>query len=308
LIQQDALGRFDIYGSNKYTTPGTFAISALLVNTAGQSATASSTAIVAQRMLSPVPLTVNFTVGVQPSSPVTIGSFFDSNTSAVASDFIASINWGQGQQTSPGTVTASSTTPGLFLVSGTYLYPVANTYSVCIQVQDGSGNSTTIYSTAVVVTNVVTTPANFGFWGGLALNTDNGPYASIGYTNTNRPTFSGTAVPFSTVQLNGTFWGVDAVQPLGEAVTNASGQWTLPVGPLAAGTYTITATITPPGSYPIAVNLANDGLVIIDMAPKKVIAPKHKAAKSAAARRVALRHEALNEHKPASSRRARHNN
>ncbi len=167
---------------------------------------------------------------------------------------------------------ASPTTPGLFVVLGNYLYPSAGTYPLTISVQDSSGDSTTIDSTAVVTNNITTAPANFGFSGGLALNGVNGSHAFTGYTNTNQPTFSGTAVPFSTVQLYGKYWGIDAVQPLGEAVTNASGQWTLTVGPLAKGTYIITATVTPPGGYPVAEELTNNGLVYVNIAPKK---PKH---------------------------------
>ena len=128
----------------------------------------------------------------------------------------------------------------------------------------------------------------------------------MGFTNTNRPTISGNAIPFSTVQLYARFWGVDAVQPLGEAVTNASGQWTLPVGPLATGAYTITATVTPAGSYPIAESLANNAVLYINMKPKTGTLAKHTAAKLAAARKAALRHETLKEHKLALTHRAKH--
>ena len=365
---------YTVMGNHSYTilnSSGSYAVTVTIADPSGQTATVTSTALVVTPVLNPIPLTVNFTAGILPSSPVTVGSFFDTTAGTTASNFTATIMWGPGQQTTPGTVTASSTTPGLFLVSGTYLYSVADTYALDIQVQDKEGNSTKIASSAVVtapltlsqpitvtltagvatgpltvgsfydsdtsavasdftatinwgagqqvtpgtvttsstpglflvsgsylyptpgkfalsitvednlgntipitgyanvVTNVVTTPANVGFTGGLDPDTENGPYANIGYTNTNRPTFSGNAVPFSIVQLYGKYWGVDAVQPLGEAVTNASGQWTLTVGPLATGTYTITATVTPPGSYPVAANVTNDGLVYIDMKPPK---------------------------------------
>lgn len=202
-------------------------------------------------------------------------------------------------------MTVSLTTPGLFLVSGTYIYPTSGTYPLTISVQDNKGNSTTIASTAVVATNIATTPPNIGFWGALAPG-GNGPNASSGYTNTNRPTFSGSAVPFSIVQLYGKFWSVDGVEPLGEAVTNASGQWSLPVGPLATGTYTITATVTPPGGYPIAANLANNGLVFIDMAPKKTKVSKELAAKVAAMQRAALKRQTLEERKLGTTRLAKH--
>ena len=115
--------RFDFYGSNTYKTPGTFSISVLLVNATGQSATAISTAIVATSVLTPIPMSVSFTAGTAPTSPVTVGSFFDSTPNVTATILTASINWGTGSQISPGTITTSPTTPGLFLVSGTNTYP-----------------------------------------------------------------------------------------------------------------------------------------------------------------------------------------
>src|SRR5262249_40311534 len=156
---------------------------------------------------------------------------------------------------------------GLFLVSASYIYPAPGTYPITISVADNLGNTTTFSSSAIVSTNLVTTPANFGFTGGLDPYADNGSHVAMGYTNTNRPTFSGTAVPFATVQLFARFWGADAVQPLGEAVTNANGQWVLTVGPLAPGKYTFTGTVTPPGSYPIAVNLTPSKPIHIAMVP-----------------------------------------
>jgi hypothetical protein len=301
-------GLFSVSGTHIYVAPGTYRLTIVVQDNLGNSTTINSTATVAGSVLTPIPTTVSLTAGVPPSSTLTVGSFFDSNAGTVQGDFTASIAWGDNQIT-PGTVTESVTSPGLFLVTGTKIYSAPGNYTIVISVSDSKGNSTQITSTATVVTNVVTTPANFGFSAVLDPNTNNGPYASMGFTKTNRPTFSGTAVPFSIVQLYGRYWGVDAVQPLGEAVTNANGQWVLPVGPLATGTYTITATITPPGSYPIAAisaTLVNNGVVYIEMTPKTVKVSKHTAARLAAAQKAALRHEALKVHKLAVTHRAKH--
>ena len=70
-----------------------------------------------------------------------------------------------------------------------------------------------------------------GFTGGLTVSIANGPFSSSGYTNTNRPTFSGTATPFATVQLYARYLNIDSQLPLGEAVAGANGQWTLTTGP-----------------------------------------------------------------------------
>ncbi len=199
-------GLYAVTGANLYAAPGTYNIVILVTDSFGDTVTIDSKAIVAGPVLTPVPATASFTVGVPPISPVLVGSFYDSSPSVTASQFTATINWGPGQQTSPATVVASPSTSGLFLVQGSYLYSAPGTYPLTIAIQDDQGNSLTINSTAVVVTNVVTTPADFGFSGGLDPNSDNGPFADAGYTNTNRPTFSGTAVPFSVVQLYARYW------------------------------------------------------------------------------------------------------
>jgi hypothetical protein len=89
-----------------------------------------------------------------------------------------------------------------------------------------------------------------GFSGGLANLISNGPHAANGFTNTNWPTFSGTAAPFAVVQLYARRFNVDAQLPLGLAVAGASGQWSLTTGPLAHGIDIVTATVRATGGYP----------------------------------------------------------
>ena len=224
--------------------------------------------------LTPIPASVNLIAGVLPSAPVAVGSFLDSDTTATISIFTSSINWGDGN-VSPGTITQSSTNPSLFLVSGTNLYASQGTYTITISVNDQGGNSTTIKSTALVNTNQV-----YGFTGGLANLVVNGPLAASGYTNTNRPTFSGTSAPFAIVQLYARYLNVDAELPLGEAVASANGQWTLTTGPLARGVTVFTAVVTIPAGYPsTAMTLSNQNgtnLVYIDLAPVPVKRPPHR--------------------------------
>jgi len=93
-----------------------------------------------------------------------------------------------------------------------------------------------------------------------------------GYTNTNRPTFSGTALPFSTVELFARPSAADVNESLGIAVASGSGQWNLATGPLADGIYTFTAVVTPPGGTPsAALPLAGNGLVVIDTVAPQVV-------------------------------------
>ena len=261
-------GRFDVTGTNLYLTPNTYAITIQIDDYQGDSTAINSTAYVAAPVLTPVGTVLNFTAGVPTSGPVTVGSFFDTNPSPAASSFTATITWGDGN-TSAGTVTASTTKAGLFLVSGTNLYTTANTYTISVLVQDQTGHSTTITSKASVTSNTV-----YSFTGGLADVITNGPHAAMGFTNTNRPTFTGTAAPYAIVQLYARHFNTDAKLPLGEAVANGNGQWSLTTGPLAVGTYIVSATVTLPGGYPSGTitlhKPSGTDLVHIDLTPRLV--------------------------------------
>src|SRR5271157_2947538 len=282
-------GLFVVSGTNLYATSGSYPIVISVQDNLGDGAGINSTALVTNPTLTPIGTTVNFTAGVLPSTAETAGSFFDSDTTATASNFTASINWGDGN-VSPGTVTQSSTNPSLFLVSGTNVYASQGTYTITISVKDQGGNSTTIKSTALVNTNQV-----YGFTGGLANLIVNGPLAANGYTNTNRPTFSGTSAPFAIVQLYARYLNADAELPLGEAVASANGQWTLTTGPLATGIIVVTAAVTVPGGYPSAmmtlINQNGTDLVYIDLAPSSAKRPPH--------RRVEAPHPKIHTSKPA---------
>jgi hypothetical protein len=262
----DTSGRFEITGTNLYRAPNSYTVKIQVKDYHGNSTTVDSTAFVSAPALSPVGSTAAFTAGVQPTAPVAVGSFFDSNPGALAGNFTSTITWGDGH-TSTGIV-APSSIAGLFTVSGTNVYTSAGIFPISISVQDNLGNTTGIMSTALVSANQAT-----GFTGGLTDSIVNGPLSANGYTSTNRPTFSGTAPPFSIVRLYARYLSVDAPIALGEAVTSASGQWTLTTGPLATGSYIVTATVTIPGGYPSSpMTLSNRNgtdIVYVDLAPAK---------------------------------------
>ena len=210
-----------------------------------------------------------------------IATFTDANPVAIAnpSSISAVINWGNGD-TSQGIVMPAGPIGTFNVLSGSYAYPSAGasgTFSVSVTLTDPSGQSATSQSIAYVVNTISNSGANpFQFTGSLAQIGGNGPHASKGYTNTNQPTFSGTAPLFSIGQLYARPFGVDTQIPLGTAVTNGSGQWAITVGPLLAGQYNISAIVTPSGGYPSAMmSLSDNGLVHIDMVPKHLKAMAH---------------------------------
>ena len=219
--------------------------------------------------LSATGLTFSTTSGVPFSGTVAIPHGHQPRLRMPATSTVV-INWGDGQ-TSPGVV-SSTGSAGTFAVTGTHTYltaGIATTYPVTVTIVDPSGQMATANSTAIVGN-----PGAATLTGGLTNLITNGPHSAAGFTNTNRPTFSGTTSPFAIVQLYARHFNVDAELPLGEAVANGSGQWTLTTGPLAVGTYIVTATVTLPGSYPSgAFTLKNQNgtdLVYIDLTPRLV--------------------------------------
>ncbi len=272
---QGSNGVFTVTGSNTYFAAGTFSFTVTVVG-AGGSLSSSATGQATIAPSPPYTLTsrqIVATVG-QPLVNATVASFTDPNNGSAgtnndsASIFTASINWGDGHTTA-GVVQGAT---GTFNILGSYTYTVPGTYSVAVTLGDQSGRTATTTGTALV-TNTPSAP-NFNFTGGLALVATNGSKAVFGITNNNRPEFSGTAPPFSIVQLNAGPTAVDATLSLGQAIASATGQWTLTANPLANGTYFVTATVTPPGSYPqFTTSLtANSGVVVIHASRPHVVA------------------------------------
>jgi hypothetical protein len=259
---------FTVIGSHVYAAAGTFTTSVTVAVVNGPASTATGQADIAV----PSPFAPTSRAIVVPVSQVfsgTVATFTDPNTSDLASGFTASIAWGDSSAT-PGTVTGSD---GTFAVQGTYTYPNAGTYTVTITVADPTSATFIVTDTANVTTQGLPGSGS-ALTGGLADATANGPHAAAGFTNTDRPIFSGTAAPFAIVQLYARHFNVDAQLPLGEAVADAYGHWTLTTGPLAVGTYIVTATVTIPGGYPsnlITLTNANGtDLVYIDLSPRLV--------------------------------------
>ncbi len=262
-------GVYTVTGPHTYSTTGAagpHVVTVTIIDPSGQTATATSTALTtAAPTIAATGTTFSTTPGQPFSGVVATGT--DTNPNATAQNITVVINWGDGQTSEVTPAIAN----GAFTVTGTHTYytsGVAGSFPVNVTIVDPSGQVVTASSTAIVLIS------NLPLTGGIANLASNGPHAAIGFTNTNRPIFSGTGVPFTIVQLYGRHFNADAELPLGEAVVSGTGQWSLTSSPLAIGTWSFTATVTPPGGYPSnMITLTNtDGsdLVYIDLTPKLV--------------------------------------
>jgi len=255
---------FTVTGSNTYASPGTFATTITVVGvgsvpggstTGTANISAPSGFLTGQSIVGPAGQLLNNVVVATISDPVTTDT---------ENLFTAMISWGDGQATQ-GMVTGNS---GKFNITGSHTYTTPGSFPITVTLANQAGKT---YSTSSTAT-IQNAETNVSFTGGLAPIPGNGPNAAEGYTNTNRPTFSGTALPYSTVQLFARPSSLDVNEPLGYAIASTTGQWSLATGPLADGIYNVTAIVTPPGGYPGPVQpLANNGRVVIDTVAPKVV-------------------------------------
>lgn len=243
-VVQTAAGKYDIRGMHTYVNPGTFPIAVVVTRISdGQRATASTSFLAsASATINAQPTTLTASAGVSKEFVVAI---FAPSAPANASEFAATIAWGDGQS-GVGEIKPGST-PGTFQVVGTHTYGAGTTtpleVKVTIRRLDGSGSPATVTSSAVVVLAPIS--------GGLDPTSDVGG----GITGQSRPRLTGHAPAYSLVEI---FTAIPRTGTgtilLGQTIANADGVWSLVVGPLADGSYRPTATVTPPYGSPLTLN------------------------------------------------------
>src|SRR5205823_4732270 len=114
----------------------------------GQSVTLTGTVVaVADASLSATGLTITVPQGTA-TGTVNVATFTDAGGVEPITDYSATINWGDGTATSPGTITVSG---GVFTVAGVHTYPFPGRFSVTVTVQDMGGSTVTTAATPAVI-------------------------------------------------------------------------------------------------------------------------------------------------------------
>jgi microcystin-dependent protein len=138
-------GNFTVSGSHLYAEEGTYRPTVTINDVGGSTTTDSGTTTAADAPLTAAGTTLSGTEGA--ALAATVATFADANPNAPLSDFTATINWGDGSNSS-GTVTENA---GVFSVAGTHAYAKDGHYTSVVTINDVGGSTAQATSTIDVV-------------------------------------------------------------------------------------------------------------------------------------------------------------
>jgi len=151
VVSFDAVsGRFRVDGSHVYQAQGVAAVRVVIADAGGAGAEATGPVTVGPSLLKASPSPVSSTEAVAFSGAV--ATFTDSNPAALAADFSASIDWGDGQS-SGGSVGYDPVT-GVFSVSGSHTYAADGSYPLRVSISGRDGKADLPGSATVAETPV----------------------------------------------------------------------------------------------------------------------------------------------------------
>lgn len=213
-------GTFTVSGSHTYASPGGPDQVKVIIseNSPGTtSGTALSTALIFDPDLTASSVSISSTEAAAIATNTTIATFTDSNASATAGDFTATINWGDGSSVTTGSVSGSN---GTFTVAAGHTYADDGNYSIKVtlfETATGTAPSLTIDSTASVVDAPLTITAS-------AINVTEGSNSSS--SNVTVATFSDANVNSLSSDFTATIdWG-DGTSSTG-TISGGSGTFTV---------------------------------------------------------------------------------
>jgi hypothetical protein len=134
-----------VSGTHTYSEEGAYTVNVTITDSTGATATGSTSTNVADASINVTGAPLNAVEGASFSGAV--ASFIDADPNGVASDFSATINWGD-QTNSAGTIAANGS--GGFSVTGSHVYAEEGTYAVTVAVSDVGGATATVNSSAGV--------------------------------------------------------------------------------------------------------------------------------------------------------------
>ena len=137
-------GLFFVSGGHAYAQAGAYTITSNISDKGGSTVVTGGSAQIDDAALSPGPFLLPSLIQGDNFNGILAG-FADANPFGIPSDFMATINWGDGV-ISPGAVVAT-TTPGVFSIGGQHTYADSGVFPVFAQVSDFAGSSVQVMGT-----------------------------------------------------------------------------------------------------------------------------------------------------------------
>jgi len=225
-------GGFTVAGSHTYAEEGGYTVGIVVMDAGGSTASITAAATIADAPLAATGLAIDGVEGKSFSGNV--ATFTDGDPNGAASDYTATIDWGDGS-TSTGTVTAAGS--GGFAVSASHTYAEEGSYPITVQIADVGGSAASARDTANIADAML---------------------ASSGTTSSvrRRVTFTHSVASFSDLDPNGVASDYHAVIDWGDGTTSAGTIVAVGTGGFEVvgthsyarrGTMTVTVTITDAG-------------------------------------------------------------
>ncbi|HEV3167996.1 MAG TPA: hypothetical protein VGZ22_28600, partial [Isosphaeraceae bacterium] len=232
-IVADPQGGFDVIGSHTYSEGGSDTLSMTIKDKGGATITAQVLVTVAD-----LPLTAQavpkLSIVEGTTATLLLGTFTDANPSSQATEYTATIHWGDGT-TSSGSVVADP--QGGFDITGSHMLD-ESTSSITINLADAGGSTATI-NEPVTVTDAALSA------GPIALN----GFEGVRFSNSVVATFSDANLQAPSTDFTATIdWG-NGSSGAGTIVSQGNGMF----GVLGSSAYAL------PGTYPVTVSIQDVG-------------------------------------------------
>ncbi len=240
-VTEAVAGTFKVTGSHIYADEGSYTVTTTLSDDAPGTNTATTTSMASITEADVLTGTASPVSGPEGTSlsGIQTASFADTSTTNAASDFIATINWGDGT-TSTGTVTEA--VAGTFKVTGSHIYADEGSYTVTTTLSDDAPGTNTATATSMASISDADVLTGTG--------TDNSVTGSTELSGVQTASFTDTYANSSVFDFTATInWGDG---------TTSTGTVTQPAG---AGTpFLVTGSHTYAlfGSYTVATTLSDD--------------------------------------------------
>jgi streptogramin lyase len=231
VISTDPLGGYLVNGSHTFDKQGTYPVGVTIKAKSGNLTRVATSARVGDAPLTAQGTTISATE-LTPFVAV-VGTFTDANPNGKASEFTATINWGDGV-VSTGVVSAKL--GGGFAVTGSHVYNQGGSYVVNVSIASNGTSRARATSTAIVADKL------YPVTGTLNPFTDTGLSPFDGITRLNQTNFLGSAQPGAVVTLYAVPAFTFQTVPIGSGVADAQGHWNIAPSPLLDGSYTMFAS------------------------------------------------------------------